>query len=287
MKLFKNAVALLMVLCMLVCMPVFGFAVDTGTFDVICRSDDGKTLTVTVYAQNYVGLKSGSIDLRYYGGVKYDHASMGDEAGKVNDSADNGFWTDMNNTVAGRVIYGFYFKEYLWDADTFAAHGENGRKLDINVASFDIVTFTFQLDGAAYEISVDIYSKSYDGDNLSFSYTLANAGVTPGTDEPSGNSNKLGDVNGDGEIGSDDARLALRASVKLEHYDPSSAQFYAADVNNDGKIGSDDARSILRISVRLAKVVGKNVIGYDPLTGEPVYSEYIVVEVRRSVLYEE
>ena len=60
-----------------------------------------------------------------------------------------------------------------------------------------------------------------------------------------------GDVNGDGKIGSDDARMALRASVGLETFKKGSAAFTAADANRDGRIGSDDARYILRGSVGL------------------------------------
>ena len=63
----------------------------------------------------------------------------------------------------------------------------------------------------------------------------------------------LGDVNNDGKIGSDDARLALRASVKLEKdIVEGTAAYQAADYNGDGAVKSDDARAILRVSVRLA-----------------------------------
>ena len=61
----------------------------------------------------------------------------------------------------------------------------------------------------------------------------------------------LGDVDGDGVIKPADARLALRASVKLENIAESSAAFYAADVDADGKITPDDARTILRLAVKL------------------------------------
>ena len=60
-----------------------------------------------------------------------------------------------------------------------------------------------------------------------------------------------GDVDGDGEISSGDARLALRASVKLENYEPGSPAFLAADVDGNGAIESSDARTILRVSVKL------------------------------------
>jgi len=62
----------------------------------------------------------------------------------------------------------------------------------------------------------------------------------------------LGDVNGDGDIKSDDARLALRTSVKLEKdIVEGTDAFKAADVNGDGAVKSDDARTILRVSVKL------------------------------------
>ena len=72
--------------------------------------------------------------------------------------------------------------------------------------------------------------------------------VTPESTVPA----NLGDVNNDGDIKSDDARLALRASVKLEPEIVEGTDAYkAADMNGDGKVGSDDARTILRISVKL------------------------------------
>ncbi|MBQ6118570.1 MAG: leucine-rich repeat protein, partial [Clostridia bacterium] len=60
-----------------------------------------------------------------------------------------------------------------------------------------------------------------------------------------------GDVDGDGELTSGDARLALRASVKLEDYAEDSAAYIAADVDHNGTIESSDARLILRASVKL------------------------------------
>ena len=71
--------------------------------------------------------------------------------------------------------------------------------------------------------------------------------------EPSGSTTvRLGDVDGDGDVTSGDARLALRASVKLEkQIVKGAAAFTAADVNKDGVVGSDDARKILRVSVKL------------------------------------
>ena len=59
----------------------------------------------------------------------------------------------------------------------------------------------------------------------------------------------LGDVDGDGQITSADARLALRFSVKLDN--PARWQLSASRVTGGEKTISEDARLILRASVRL------------------------------------
>lgn len=60
---------------------------------------------------------------------------------------------------------------------------------------------------------------------------------------------KTGDVDGDSVITAKDARLALRASAKLETL--YATPFDAADVNGDGRVTANDARSILRYSAKL------------------------------------
>ena len=59
----------------------------------------------------------------------------------------------------------------------------------------------------------------------------------------------LGDLDGDKQITSSDARLALRAAVKLETLD--EAKTKAADVDKDNQITTSDARKILRVAVKL------------------------------------
>lgn len=61
-----------------------------------------------------------------------------------------------------------------------------------------------------------------------------------------------GDVNGDAKINASDARLALRASAKLEAL--SDVQQSAADVDNSGTVTSADARTILRAAAGLEKI---------------------------------
>ena len=61
----------------------------------------------------------------------------------------------------------------------------------------------------------------------------------------------LGDVDGDNLISCADARLVLRASVRLENIQAGSDEFTAGDVDHNGVIESADARMILRASVKL------------------------------------
>ena len=59
----------------------------------------------------------------------------------------------------------------------------------------------------------------------------------------------LGDVNTDGKITAQDARLALRAAARLEAL--SELQNLLADADEDGKLKAGDARLILRIAAKL------------------------------------
>ena len=76
----------------------------------------------------------------------------------------------------------------------------------------------------------------------------------PGKTTDSDIPENLGDVDGNGEVESGDARLALRASVKLEDIKEGTAAFKAADIDGNGTIESSDARLILRLSVKLEKL---------------------------------
>ncbi len=58
-----------------------------------------------------------------------------------------------------------------------------------------------------------------------------------------------GDVDRDGSIKANDARMVLRFSVELEI--PTEEDIAIGDINGDGKLTAYDARSILRISVGL------------------------------------
>ncbi len=81
-----------------------------------------------------------------------------------------------------------------------------------------------------------------------------------------------GDVDGDGEATSSDARMALRKSVGLETFN--ATQTRAADVDFDGTVTSSDARLILRASVGLETLTTKDLY----FNGHLVANDSITVE---------
>ena len=81
--------------------------------------------------------------------------------------------------------------------------------------------------------------------------------AAPGVAGPICRTCAIGDADGDGELTSADARLALRASVGLTEkgdLEKDSAGYLACDVDHDGEVTSGDARLILRASVGLEKL---------------------------------
>lgn len=69
-------------------------------------------------------------------------------------------------------------------------------------------------------------------------------------------SRRTGDVDGDGEVTSADARALLRAVLSLESISADLLPY--ADINADGKLTSEDARAALRIAVGLDHVVDRH-----------------------------
>ncbi len=62
-----------------------------------------------------------------------------------------------------------------------------------------------------------------------------------------------GDIDCDGDVTVQDARIALMAAVKIYEYELTDMDLIAADINGDGEITSVDARLILRIAAGLQK----------------------------------
>ncbi len=63
----------------------------------------------------------------------------------------------------------------------------------------------------------------------------------------------MGDLNNDGKVTAEDARIALRIAAKLEN--ASAYQMKVGDLNKDGKISAMEARYILRFAAKLDAVL--------------------------------
>ena len=64
----------------------------------------------------------------------------------------------------------------------------------------------------------------------------------------------LGDVNNDGKVTTEDARLALRRAIGLETYPENSPEYRACDADKNGTVTTADARTILRAAIGLQKI---------------------------------
>ena len=85
------------------------------------------------------------------------------------------------------------------------------------------------------------------------------------------NVNNICDVNGNGAITAEDARLALRYAVHAEG--PTTAQRTRADADGDGSITAADARWILRIAVKLDTPYSAVLNGYAHQYHEKTFTE--------------
>ena len=176
MKLAKKVLAVMMALGMIVSLAAFAFALDGDphyTMDVV-KSEDGKTVVVTLTAHDYIGLNSGKADVTYEG-LTLDHIVTGTQAKAVNDTEDNKFELIVNTEKAGRVIGGFTFLESLWTAEEFAANAREGETVNINTKDFDLFSMYFKVvdNAPSGKVSVVVNSKSVDAND-----------VTKSTDNP-------------------------------------------------------------------------------------------------------
>ena len=101
---------------------------------------------------------------------------------------------------------------------------------------FYIVGKTIEMSSNEYVLGEEVYnSKNHSG----YSYLTSRCKVT------------FGDVDGDGKITAEDARLSLRIAVGLETYHNCSWKLFAAGAGCDGRVYSNITRQILRMSVGL------------------------------------
>ena len=186
---------------------------------------------------------------------------------KVYRQEPDGSFTKLNRTIENGYI--------IFTTDHFSVYCITGERDDTQLL-FDNETYY-----VAAGKSLNLYKvlKSYDTDTIELTWTASDSeiislspygfvignknGEVDITVQTSDNQLSaqchliiytFGDVDGDGEITSTDARLALRASVKLKDKDDvaeGSVGYLACDADSDGEVTSADARLILRASVKL------------------------------------
>lgn len=182
----------------------------------------------------------------------------------INGASDGYFAFDVEKAFLGVIlpsITDFNLDEF---ANAFAQNDNadnpfNKSVLEAAVGFVDNLLFSLlECDepdgGEAFTKEATCWSKGYTGKaNGGDKYYISISSTADRLPIPDGKEPvpavKYGDVNGDGNVLANDARLALRASAQLEKLEGDAA--IAADVNQDGKILADDARQILRFSASL------------------------------------
>ncbi len=198
-----------------------GQSFKTSDFELQATYDNGKTENITDFNIEYDNMLLGTHTAKIYYMDKYvafDYTVLAlKEAGIKVDSASVGSYTGMPVDFSNLKVYIVY----------------NSGETKLIESGYDL----------SHEINTSVVGRypvkvTYGTYAAEFQYTVA--------DRPQ---RILGDVNGDGDITAEDARLALRASASLEYLDENA--YNAADTNFDGNLTAEDARMILRVSAGL------------------------------------
>ena len=107
--------------------------------------------------------------------------------------------------------------------------------LELGTLRFTVLSTGEQVE---YTMDLKIAEAKNDGKNVNLAAEDAVFDVS-----------STGDVDGDGAITSNDARIALQIAVG--RYTPTSEEFTQADVNQDGSVTASDAQAILELALGL------------------------------------
>ncbi len=190
---------------------------------------------------------------------------------------DRAFTGEVKATVvnaanyAGEALYPAYSGTFTVAAEpanltapafVLVKYGET-KEIEITADNATGRTVTVSADSAITELSANSVTLDKNGKatisvkaimpgEAKLTITLAGTTLTAGTSVKARISDEEaipGDVDGNGQVLANDARLALRASAKLETLD--EIQTKAADVDGSGDVLANDARQILRFSAKL------------------------------------
>ena len=149
---------------------------------------------------------------------------------------------------------GSYYKTILRpDSTVYTMLGSAGAKSALEHERYDVSGLT-GVTGVSVDPDCPMFSIiRINGEDLCLEVYTVNGNKANRVDsvliKKSGSALALGDVNGDGKITAEDARLALRCSAKLEKLN--DVAYEAADADKNGDVTAADARKILRVSAKL------------------------------------
>ncbi len=145
MKIANKVLAVVMAVAMIACLSAMAFAAiapANAKMELVLDGTD-----VKLYAKDSIGLASANVTLKFDPAVVTKvRVTSGADAKNVNaDNFENNSFSSENNAAdVANVSYGFYFKEFLWDAAKFAAEDLSG-EANINATNFHVATFKLTL----------------------------------------------------------------------------------------------------------------------------------------------
>lgn len=162
----KKIISVFLTLCILLTFSQFAFASGSYPYSdadityVVSDVDSNNRVTVDVYFDNCIGMTSGSIDFVY----DEDHVTMDwDDYGKDSSAIScrpnqNSFFYLFNpRSSYGNAEAGFYFFDYLWTSEDWAACQRTDAV--VNGEHFNGFSFTLTLADLSAKISVTAFAK--------------------------------------------------------------------------------------------------------------------------------
>ena len=162
---------------------------------------------------------------------------------KVNYSYDANALTlkSIDNGTVSTDAFTVTEKSVLWDSDRNAT----------GAGTLCTLTFTVKTGAEGnFDIRISVV-ECYNYDEAAVALLGGSGKITVTKPQEPEKKIKLGDVNLDGRVGTEDARLCLRRAIGLETYPKGSDEFIACDIDRNQNVSTGDARHILRGAIGL------------------------------------
>ncbi len=194
----------------------------TGDATLSLKGSDiwtGQSLEVPVSIQGNTGFDSLQFTIDYDPAVfQFDSAALSDALSAMGERVMMDY-----NEQDGTITMAFISAQSITE------------DLELGTLRFTVLSTGEQVE---YTMDLKIAEAKNDGKNVNLAAEDAVFDVS-----------STGDVDGDGAITSNDARIALQIAVG--RYTPTSEEFTQADVNQDGSVTASDAQAILELALGL------------------------------------